>query len=185
MMPGVWSIESSELAAVDEYSAFSHSIVYTNAEYPTASFSVVLVPQEQNPETIYINGNNISGYYTNVFNVTVLYKTKKDEYLTVNNFRAIDTDKLDEVIEYNPDSTPSKTYSYVANAYNQTTNTLVESKTYTKTVNNNWDLNKTLLLQYVNSTSVTDPSLYKDWINSINSAKVKWRNSSNVEINWA
>jgi hypothetical protein len=46
-------------------------------------------------------------------------------------------------------------------------------------------LNKNLLIQYVNSTVVTDSSLFRDWINSINAAKVKWRNSSNVEINWA
>jgi hypothetical protein len=184
-MPGVWSIEDSALPAVDEYAAFSHSIVYTNSEFPSSSYTVVLEPQETNPDTIYVSGNNITGYYTNVFNVRIVYKTPKDEYLTVNNFRLIDSDKLAEVVEYNPDLTPNKTYTYIAKAYDNLTNEVFEIKTYTKIVNNNWDLNKNLLIQYVNSTVVTDSSLFRDWINSINAAKVKWRNSSNVEINWA
>lgn len=183
-MAGVWNITSFE--NVDEYQAFSHSLTYTDDLFPGKSFSVVIVPTEQNPETVFISGNNISGYYTNVFNVVIRYKTKKyptNEYITVNNFRAIDQEKLEQVVEYSPDLTPSRTYTYNANVYDG--DTLVDTKVYTKTINNNWDLNKNLLIQYVNSTVITDPSLFRPWINSINGAVVKWRNSSNVDINWA
>ncbi len=191
-MPGIWNpvdsvlLSTKGVASVDEYEAFTNSITYTNDEFPGKVYSVVLVASEQNPSTVYISGNNVSGYYTEVFNNSVRYKTKKDpenEYIDVNNFRAIDLERLEEVIRYTPDLTPSKTYTYTANAYDG--QTLVESKQYTRKVINNWDLNKTLLLQYINSTVVTDPSLYVPWINNINSAVVKWRNSSNVEINWA
>lgn len=188
----VWTPSDSVLLSpkgaptVDEYESFSNTITYSTVENPGKVYSVVLVPSEQNPSTVYISGNNVSGYYTEVFNNMIRYKTKKDpenEYIDVNNFRAIDLDKLEEVIRYTPDLTPDKTYTYTANAYDG--QTLVDSKVYTRKVINNWDLNKTLLLQYINSTVITDPSLYVSWINSINSAVVKWRNSSNVEINWA
>jgi hypothetical protein len=188
----VWSPESSVLlgkdAALteDEYAPFSHSITYTWDQYPGVVFRVVLVPSEPNPETVFISGNNISGYYTDVFDVDIKYKTKKypqNEYINVRNFRKIDQEKLEQVISYKPDLTPSKIYTYTANVYNG--NVLVDSKVYTKTINNNWDLNKTLLLQYINSTVITDEALFRPWINSINGAIVKWKNSSNVDINWA
>ncbi len=185
-MPAVWNIES--FANVDEYQAFSHSLTYTNDEFPGKSYKVVIVPSEVNPGTVFISGNNISGYYTDVFNTRIKYKTKKEpkpesEFIEVINFRAIDLDKLEQVISYKPDLTPNKTYTYLANVYDG--DSIVDTKTYTKIVNNNWDLNKTLLLQYINSTAITDESLFRPWINSINGAIVKWRNTSNVDINWA
>lgn len=187
-----WTPSSSVLlsptggTSVDEYQSFTNTITYSSTENPGKIYNVVLVPSEPNPSTVYINGNNVSGYYTEVFNNNIRYKTKKDpenEYIDVKNFRAIDIEKLEELIRYSPDLTPEKTYTYTANAYDG--QTLVESKVYTRKVINNWDLNKTLLLQYINSTVITDPSLYVAWTNSINTAVVKWRNSSNVEINWA
>ena len=185
-MPAVWNIESFE--NVDEYQPFSHSLTYTNDEFPEKTYKVVITPSEVNPQNVFISGNNISGYYTDVFDVKIKYKTKKEpkpqsEFIEVINFRAIDLDKLEQIISYKPDLTTHKTYNYTANVYDG--DTLVDTKAYTKTVNNNWDLNKTLLLRYINSTSITDSSLFRPWINSINGAVVKWRNTSNVEINWA
>ena len=182
-MAGVWNIDT--FANVDEYQAFSHSLTYTDSDFPSNTYKVVITANETNPETIYVSGNNITGYYTNVFDMFVKYKTKAvpNEFITVNNFRLINLDKLEQVIEYRPDLTPSKPYTYTVKAYLDTT--LVATKVYTKTVNNNWDLNKNLLLQYINSTAVPDASMYKQWINSINAATVKWRNTTNVDINWA
>ena len=188
----VWTPDSPVLLGKDgaltedEYAPFSHSITYTWDQNPGTVYRVVLVPSETNPETVFISGNNVSGYYTDVFDVDIKYKTKKypqNEYINVRNFRQIDQEKLEQVISYKPDLTPSKTYTYTANVYDG--DTLVDSKVYTKTINNNWDLNKTLLLQYINSTVITDESLFRPWINSINGAVVKWKNSSNVDINWA
>jgi len=173
---------------VDEYQAFTHSLTYTDDEFPSKTYKVVLVPTETNPENVFINGNNISGYYSDVFNMFVRYKTKAEpnEFINVNNFRKIDLEKLEQLVQYSPDLTPNRIYTYNAEVYDVVGNqsTLVTTKTYTKTVNNNWDLNKELLLRYVSKTGVVDETLFKQWINSINDATVKWKNTSNVVINW-
>lgn len=186
-MAAVWSIQPGSLTSfpiIDEYAAFSHSVTYTDDLDPTGIYTVVLVPSETNPENIFISGNNVSGYYSDVFDMFVKYKTKAvpNEYITVNNFRKIDLEKLEQIIQYKPDTTPKKTFTYTANVYKQ--GALVDSKIFTKDVNNNWDLNKELLLRYLSNTAVPDETLYKQWINSINDAVVKWKNSSNVIINW-
>lgn len=194
-MAGVWSFTvqggsstQDYFPVVDEYFAFSHSITYTDEEFPTKTYRVILVPTETNPENIFINGNNISGYYSDVFDMFVRYKTKAEpnEFINVNNFRKIDLDKLEQLVQYSPDLTPERVYTYTAELYEVVGNqsTLVTTKQYTKTVNNNWDLNKELLLRYVSKTGVVDETLYKQWINSINDATVKWKNTSNVVINW-
>lgn len=181
-MAAVWNFES--FPNIDEYAAFSHSLTYTDDENPTAVYTVVVTPSEVNPETVGVSGNNISGYYSDVFDMYVRYKTKAvpNEYIVVNNFRKIDVEKLEQIIEYKPDTTPNKTYTYTANVYNQ--GALVDTKIYTKVVNNNWDLNKELLLRYLSNTAAPDEALYKQWINSINASIVKWKNTSNVLINW-
>jgi hypothetical protein len=191
-MAGVWSIQPDNLVTlpnIDEYKAFSHSFTYTDDEFPTQKYVVVIVPSETNPETVSISGNNVSGYYSDVFNMYVKYKTKRqvtalypNEYIEVNNFRKIDVEKLEQLIEYKPDLTPNKTYTYTANVYYQ--DQIIDSKVFTKIVNNNWDLNKELLLRYISNSAVPDETLFKQWINSINAANVKWKNSSNVVINW-
>lgn len=178
-----WNFTETELGAVDEYVPFSHSVTYTD-DVTGQSYSVILQPQEEQPPTVYISGNNITGYYSYVFNIEVTYKTLKDKFVVVNNFRDIDYDQLHEVIKYVPDLQPGKTYNYTAIAIDAN-KVPVATTNYTKFVNNNWDLNRNLLIQYVNSTVITDPALFRPWINSINNATVKWRNSSNIEINWA
>lgn len=192
-MAGVWTIRSgsttySSPQTVDEYQSFTESFLYSDVDYPDVIYNVIITPQKAN-ETVAVSGNNISGYFTDVFNVQIKYKTKNPtpEYIDVINFRKIDLEKLEQVISYKPDVTPFINYEYIANAYDPTTKppTLVATQTFTKKINNNWDLNKTLLLQYINSTVVADPNLFKPWINSINSAKVNWKNTSNIVINWA
>jgi hypothetical protein len=181
-MAAVWNIE--ELPNIDEYVAFSHSFTYSDDEFPSQTYTVVLTPSEANPETVFISGNNVSGYYSDVFDMFVKYKTKAvpNEYIEVNNFRKIVVEKLEQIIEYSPDLTPNKTYTYTANVYSE--GDLVDARVFTKIVNNNWDLNKELLLRYITNTTVADETLYKQWINSINAAPVRWKNTSNVVINW-
>jgi hypothetical protein len=183
------TLTSFNFDILDEYQAFSHSLTYTDTDYPSNTYTVVVVPNETNPDTIYISGNNITGYYSNVFDMFVKYKTKtapssiqSNEFITVKNFREINVDKLEQVVQYKPDTTPSKNYTYTMNVYlNQT---LVTSQVFTQTINNNWDLNKTLLLRYINSTAIPDEALFKQWINSINAAPVKWRSLENVIVQW-
>lgn len=187
-MAAVWSIQPDNLTSfpiIDEYAAFSHTVTYSDDESPSTIYTVVLVPSEVNPENVFISGNNVSGYYSDVFNVFIRYKTKAvpNEYIDVNNFRKIDLQKLEQVVEYRPDLTAKKTFTYTANVYDQQNN-FVTSKVYTKDVNNNWDLNKELLLRYLSNTAAPDEALFKQWINSINAAIVKWKNTSNVLINW-
>jgi len=185
-MAAVWNIETFPM--VDEYEAFTHSLTYTDDEFPSKTYSVVITTTEAQPENVFISGNNISGYYSDVFDMFVKYKTTAvpNEFISVNNFRKVDLEKLEQIIEYSPDLTPNKVYNYTATVYevvgNQ--NTLVTTKAYTKTVNNNWDLNRELLLRYISKTGAIDEALYKQWINSINDAIVKWKNTSNVVVNW-
>jgi len=185
-MAAVWNIET--FPAVDEYEAFSHSLTYTDDEFPSKTYSVVLTTLDTNPENVFISGNNISGYYSDVFNMFVKYKTTAvpNEFISVNNFRKIDLEKLEQVIEYSPDLTPSRLYTYTATVYEVVGNqsTVVTTKDYTKTVKNNWDLNKELLLRYISKTGTLDEALFKQWINSINDATVKWKNTANVVVNW-
>lgn len=185
-MAAVWNFES--FPNVDEYEAFTHSLTYTDDEFPSKTYTVIITPSEQNPENIFISGNNVSGYYSDVFDMFVRYKTTAvpNEYINVNNFRKIDLEKLEQVIEYNPDLTPNKVYTYTANVYELVGNqsTLVTTRQYTKTVNNNWDLNRELLLRYISKTGALDETLFKIWINSINDATVKWKNTANVVVNW-
>jgi hypothetical protein len=183
------TLNSFNFETLDEYQAFSHSLTYTDTDYPSNTYTVVVTPNQTNPDTVYISGNNISGYYTNVFDMFVKYKTKvapskiqPNEFITVKNFREIDLDKLEQVVEYKPDTTPSKNYTYTMNVY--LGQTFVTSQVFTQTINNNWDLNKTLLLRYINSTAVPDEALFKQWINSINAAPVKWRSLENVIVQW-
>jgi hypothetical protein len=183
------TLTSFNFDILDEYAAFSHSLTYSDTDYPSNTYTVVITPNQTNPETIYISGNNITGYYSNVFDMFVKYKTKvsptksqPNEYLTVKNFREIDLDKLEQVVEYRPDTTPSKNYTYNMNVY--LGQTLVTTQVFTQTINNNWDLNKTLLLRYINSTAVPDETLFRQWINSINAAAVKWKSLSNVIVQW-
>ena len=182
-MPGVWNYPNAELGQVDEYSPFSHSITYTNTDLG-GSYMVVISPDKNN-DNVYVSGNNISGYYTDVFNVDILYKSTDKKFLRTNNFRKIPIEKLHELISYFPDLTQYFEYHYTAIAYDTATKLEVERKEYKKTVNNNWELNQNLLKQYVNSTTAIDPNTFVPWINSINGATVLWRNSSNVTINWA
>jgi hypothetical protein len=185
-MAAVWNIET--FPNVDEYEAFTHSLTYSDTDFPSKIYNVVLVASEQNPENVFISGNNVSGYFSDVFNMFVRYKTTAvpNEYINVNNFRKIDLEKLEQVVEYSPDLTPYKVYNYTANVYEVVGNqsTLVTSKPYTKTVNNNWDLNRELLLRYISKTGALDETLFKIWINSINDATVKWKNTANVVVNW-
>lgn len=186
-MAAVWNIET--FPNVDEYEAFTHSLTYSDTDFPSKIYTVVLVASEQNPENVFISGNNVSGYFSDVFNMFVRYKTTAvpNEYINVNNFRKIDLEKLEQVVEYSPDHlTPTKVYNYTANVYEVVGNqlTLVTSKPYTKTVNNNWDLNRELLLRYISKTGALDETLFRIWINSINDATVKWKNTANVVVNW-
>ena len=185
-MAAVWNIET--FPAVDEYEAFSHSLTYSDTDFPSKTYNVVFVASEQNPENVFISGNNISGYYSDVFDMFVRYKTTAvpNEYINVNNFRKIDLEKLEQVMEYSPDLTHNKVYTYTANVYEGVGNqaTLVTTREYTKTVINNWDLNRELLLRYISKTGALDESLFKIWINSINEATVKWKNTANVVVNW-
>lgn len=181
-MAAVWNYAS--FPAVDEYEAFTHSVTYSDPDFPTKTYSVVLVASEANPENIFVSGNNVSGYYSDVFDMFVKYKTTAvpNEFISVNNFRKIDLKKLEQVVEYSPDLTPNKTYSYTANVYDGTT--FVTSRVYTKVVNNNWNLNRELLLRYISKTGALDETLFRSWINSINDATVKWKNTANVVVNW-
>lgn len=177
-----WGEITPDLGTIDEYVAFSHSITYSDEIL--GQLKVILTPNQTQPDTIYIAGNNITGYYSDVFDINIRYKNNKGKFVDVNNFRKIDLEELHEVISYFPVTVENREYTYEAVAYDFQDN-VVASQTYTKVVNNNWDINRKLLIQYVKNTVVADSELFNNWINSINGAVVRWRNSTNTFIDWA
>lgn len=149
---------SSELLdTVIENFAFSHVITYTGVDSlgAPAEYEVTLVANEENPDTIVINANAISGYYYGQFPATIQYLTTDNQYITVGNFSQIDTTKLREVIYYKASMVTSKTYNYTATAtYTDPTTMITDTQTqiYQIVLMNDWSSGITSLKAYVGMT---------------------------------
>jgi hypothetical protein len=147
-----WTPSESDLGGLNEIVSFSHTITYTDDTVePPVEYPVVIVPTENNPDTINIAGNTISGYYVDSFNSLIKYRTKLSEFITVSKFNQISQEKLDQMISYKASLERTKVYSYTAKAMDG--NNVVASTTYTKTVNNDWTSGKNSLQYYVGLTA--------------------------------
>jgi len=167
-----WSPTDTNLGTYNELSDVSETITYTDGG---TSYTVTLTPQQTDPTTLTLSNDDpatITGYYDNVFTDTIQYRTINDTFVDVTSFSDIDLDELSEMIYYVPESTTSRTYSYLATADGQ-------SKTYTITINNDWDAGKFLLKSYVKRTV---PSGIV-WINS-SAETVTWLNARGQEVTW-
>jgi hypothetical protein len=147
-MAGTWSPSDSELGVINELVTFSHTVTYAD-EF--ATYAVTIVPTETNPNTIIINGDTISGYYTDSFPMTIQYLNKSEDYITVAGFSQIDETALDQMISYKASTNLSKVFTYTAIAKNEQ-GVVVEQKTYTKTVENDWTSGRDSLVYYVGKT---------------------------------
>lgn len=142
---------------------FSFAITCKDPQSLLISYNVVITPTEPNPSSVIISGNTISGRYKNVFEDTLQYLDTKGELKTSSSSGVWDTLEYSGVSEatmFRPSSVVSKTYSYtvVATATTPINISLgqvaTQTKTYTITVNNNWDSGATKLKQLVQYTKV-------------------------------
>jgi hypothetical protein len=146
----MWEPANTLLGTYAEMASLSHTVEYyteeegnPNATPPTSGsrtyYSVRIIPQETNPSTINISAATISGYYRGIFNDGLTTRDQKGNITTITTFGsnasvwdAVDRPNVHEVIGFDPDMTRSRTFSYLAEAYNPLNpNVVISSQTYT------------------------------------------------------
>jgi hypothetical protein len=140
----------TDLGAVLENVEFSHTITYFTEEEPIEELQVVVTALDENPSSILVSGNTVSGYYFDSFDNTITYRTPDGTFPVVQKFEQINRDELDEMISYKASTVRTKIFSYRADAYLE--DELVVSQTYTKTVQNDWTTGKNYLQTFVGYT---------------------------------
>jgi hypothetical protein len=140
----MWYPEESDLGSVNENVTINHVIEYYDEEMNP--YEVEIVPIEVVP-TLNVIANTISGFYTDSFDISVTYRTPNNTFVTVPRFNQIPINNVYAIVSYKASLTLSKTFSYVANA--KINNIVISSKTYTKTVTNDWTEGKNNLQYYV------------------------------------
>jgi hypothetical protein len=151
----MWVPSDTLLGTHAELASFSHTVEYyvegaagdpdavppVEAGEPTY-YDVRLIPQETNPNTIIFTAGNpgtISGYYKGIFNDSLTTRAKDGSFTTITTlgsnagvFDAVNRSNVYEVISFKADTTRSRTFTYLAQAYDPLfPNTIVASQTYT------------------------------------------------------
>jgi hypothetical protein len=143
----------TNLASLNEEVTFSYTITYEEVDeltMETVTYPVNLIAEEIVP-TVNISGGTISGYYTDSFNNTIQYLSQGKELITTDKFGKIVN--LYEMVKYGADQSRTKVFNYTANAMDG--EVIVDSKTYTITVTNDWTTGKNNLQSYVRSTDAS------------------------------
>lgn len=143
----------TNLASLNEEVTFSYTITYEQVDeltMETVTYPVNLIAEEIVP-TVNISGGTISGYYTDSFNNTIQYLTQGKQLITTDKFGKIVN--LYEMVKYGADQSRTKVFNYTANAMDG--DVIVDSKTYTITVTNDWTTGKNNLQSYVRSTDAS------------------------------
>jgi hypothetical protein len=139
-----------DLGTVLENTNFSHTITYFTEEEPIEEANVVIVALENNPSSITISGNTLSGYYFDSFDNTITYRTPSGTFPVVQKFEQINRDELYQMISYKASSVRTKVFTYRADAIID--DEIVASQVYTKTVQNDWTNGKNSLQTFVGYT---------------------------------
>jgi hypothetical protein len=167
---------NSQLASIDEFKNLLYTITYSELiEGVETQFPVTITANSGSSNgTININGNKLSGFYSNSFNDVIYYRNINDTFTTVNSFSAINKDSIYGLVYFYADGTRARTYTYTATANGQ-------SKTYTIIVTNNWNTGKNNLLRYVNIDDYEELGI--KWINN-SGAIIPWINNAGTRIRW-
>lgn len=120
-----WNPSITELGAHPEFENFSHTITYEVIDpiLGAISYSVRIIPQETVPDTVTISGATISGYFKHVFNDILTYRTFNQQIKTVTTdsdngaWDKLNTDDVYEFTSFKADTSRSRIYNYVAEAY--------------------------------------------------------------------
>ena len=177
-----FSPSNSVLNTLNEFKNFSHTITYTaplgssGATGVGSSYPVTITAVEPHDQVV-INDGTISGYYSNVFNNDIYYRTiypdvTQDEFKKVNYFTDINPTIPYEIYHDDVDTTTRRVFTYIAEANGET-------KTYTINVDNNWSTAHDQLLLYLTPQQTAGVL----WINNISST-VTWKNASGSIVIW-
>lgn len=140
----------TDLGTVTENVSFSHTITYLTEEDPIEEATVVVVALEDNPSSINVFGNTLSGYYFDSFDNSITYRTPAGTFPVVEKFEQIDRDNLYQMISYKASTVRTKVFTYRADAIID--DEVVASQVYTKTVQNDWTNGKNSLQTFVGYT---------------------------------
>lgn len=168
------------LNTLDEFKNLLHKIQYYEefgiAPALTQTYYPVTITAVIDNSTIKINGDTISGYYSDAFNNDIHYRNKDDTFTTVNKFEQINTNNIYGIHHYDADENRTRVYSYIATASTGAT------QTYTVTVTNNWSNGRNQLLKY-NNNDYYQTYVKVTFINNKNESVI-WVNSFNGNVDW-
>jgi len=179
--------ENATLSTVDEGESFNHSITYTD-EFGESSV-VTIIANDINSNVL-ISSNNITGFYEDIFDQTIKYRTLNDSFVEVQKWNDVNLDELYGIYHFIQDVRTTLTKSFTAFANG-------ESKTYNIIVNNSLDYDKQKLAEYVLLQPIPEPEPELElppqeeiipgstviWNNNLN-VIVSWRANSNDLLSW-
>ena len=167
---------ASGLNTLEELRNLIHTISYIKTD---GTVIPVTITADEPVDSISTEDGKIQGYYHDVFNNTISYRTKDHQLKTVDNWGeivlAIADDTLADIYHFHADPTVRKVFSYTASANSET-------KTYTINVDNNWMTGRNKLVKFTSLTKYQRDILVR-WINN-NSQEVKWLNYVIDTVDW-
>lgn len=152
--------EETNLGTFNEEVNFSFSVTYEQEgipdpempEEPVESVSYpVIITAEEVVDTVLVSDNTISGYYTDSFNNNIQYLSQGKQLVTTDKFGKVVN--LYEMVKYAADKSRTKVFNYTAKAMDG--ETVIDTKVYTITVQNDWTPGKNSLQAYVRSTDAS------------------------------
>jgi hypothetical protein len=166
--------ENTLLGTVDEFNNVNFTVTYTTLL--GVSYPVTITPIDIN-NTVTIESNKVTGYYSDSFDNTVNYRNKDDSFDTVSKFSDVNLITYSELVKYTASTVRFKDYSYTATANG-------ESQVYTVKVMNNWTNGKINLLRFLaGQVTISGSGVEIRWINS-NGQTVTWTNNVGTTITW-
>lgn len=129
-----------------EMDELSYTITYEKLNEITGiltPYPVTLSALDILPETINIDGNTISGFFSDSFSQSLQFLDIMGNYTTVTKFT--EAENVDETIAFHPSMVQTRNFNILAMANNET-------QTYTITVLNDWTSGRDSLVALVEGT---------------------------------
>lgn len=175
-----WSPILNLLANVTEFQNVNETIGYIGS---TGSLPVTITAVETDP-TITVQGDTISGYYSEAFDHKIYYRPTgedptQDDYVEnvypyVVRWSDLPSIPL-QIYHYDADMTTSKQFDYIANAGPNT-------NTYNIIVTNDYTPGRNQMIKNINF-EFYEQYIRVEWINS-NSAIIPWVNAQGQAVDW-